>query len=359
MAKRTRTARDFANYRLSSEVEGLSYALMQHVKGGDPASFEQLRQQYALNKQHPRPPIQRTKKFKLLDNYDKGEADALQHLVLNKKRDIRLIRDAQTKQGAEEYIARRNLQDHLYVTDNDVDGDGINDIIVRQKQTELPIIIDGYKTEKSRFPLRQAYYTEYPTREARKGKSINDYTAQQLDPVYDSPTHRKFNEEKARLAQYWASKGYAKVVPKENINIPTAFKLHFYKPIMKSLKEVLKANNIPLSLSPQDARDLESAIRAQLITIPAMRKAYTDAIMNVSDEEWNWFQGRKGYKEKASEILLRMFDYKEDNTITILSLIIIKLVELGAVQDIDTPRADQIVEAALLNMPKLSGSIDN
>jgi hypothetical protein len=357
MARQTRTARDFANYRLSREIGAIRDAISEG-KQGNRTVLDQYRQQIAFNAQHPRPPIQRTRKFKLLDNYDKVEADALQHLILQKKRDIRLLREAQTKQGAEAYIANRNLQDHLYVTDNDVDGDGVADIIVRQKQTDLPIIIDGYKTEKSKYPLRQAYYTDYPTRESRRGKSINDYLTQKLDAAYDTPTHRQFNEQNTGIAKRWASKGYADFVPRETISIPTAFKVHMYKPIMKSLKEVLKANNIPLSLNPQAAREIESAIRAQLITIPAMQAAFTEEVMNVTDDEWKRLNNKKEYKDEATRILINLIRNRDEYAEHILQSIVEKLVELKAMPDIDSTLSESITQAATLNMPRLTKDID-
>jgi hypothetical protein len=101
--------------------------------------------------------------------------DELTNLVLANKRDIKLIRDAQSKQGAQKWIDDRNYGDFLEVKDDDVDGDGVPDIMVVDKQSRKPHIVKGYTTRDSKAPYRALYYTQYPTRASRKDHNMREF----------------------------------------------------------------------------------------------------------------------------------------------------------------------------------------
>jgi hypothetical protein len=180
--------------------------------------------------QPPRTP--RPKKLKLPPGYDKSESDALMRLIAEKKRDIRLIREAMTQQGAQNYIDRRGLGEFLMVDNADIDGDEVPDIVVRERGTNLPITVKGYKTEQSDYPIRSTYYSEIP-REQRKGYSLKDYLDTKLGTRYTTPTQREFIDvNNANVLNTFKRLGYKDMFPKTKITIPNAFKIHVFKPII-------------------------------------------------------------------------------------------------------------------------------
>ena len=73
-----------------------------------------------------------------------------------------------------------------YGADEDIDGDGINEFVVRRGNAEGPrIAVNGYTTKLSDWPVRKEYYKAYPTRAARKGKNINSYANEEyFNPIY-------------------------------------------------------------------------------------------------------------------------------------------------------------------------------
>jgi hypothetical protein len=258
---------------------------------------------------HPREKKEYERKFEVLDGYDKAEADHLQDLVINRKRDIRRIPGLETSAGASSWIEKRNLGKHLKVDNKDIDGDGIIDVIVRRIKDDLPYIINGYKTERSRFPYRQAYYEKYPTRDSRKGIRMGDYVMSELGESYspDEPTLREYsNKEKNDYYEKLSERGYAKVIPRKKLTVANAFKIHFMKPIMKGIKLALKQANVTLTLSGVDAIQIEKVLRTQFITIPAMIGTYGQDVMDtekVDIKEWNNLKNRKEFRYTALDLI--------------------------------------------------------
>jgi hypothetical protein len=353
MTRQAKPVREYADYPISREIVDVLKDQIVHDLQDNPELLHDLREVYRFNDNHPRPRVERPKKLKLLENYDENEANALFHIIANKKRDVKMIRDALTKEGAQNYINKRRLQEHLYVDDRDIDGDSIPDIVVRQRNTNLPVIVKGYHTVKSDYPLRHSYYRDVP-REDRKEVSIGDYLNHRLNVRYDTPLHRVLNRDGVEVLKSWNASGYKKMTPKEKISVPLAFKLHFMKPLMRSLKQVLKANNIELKLKPQVARDLEAAIRNQLITIPAMKATYGEEVMNVIEKDWKRLMTRKEYKVNSEHILRNLMSLENHHDVyfTVLTLIVNRLAELEAIQPIPEQVAPQIVDLAIRNVPK-------
>jgi hypothetical protein len=341
MAQR-RAVRDSSGFRLNEDiVELLNQGTSHDLKN---VTQEQLNKRLAkIAKRRARAPAfrdrapPRAKKLKLPPGYDNKEADYLYKLIAEKKRDIKLIREAMTQQGAQNYIDRRGLGEFLVVDNTDIDGDNIPDIIVRERGTDMPIIVKGYKTEQSDYPIRYSYYTDIP-RERRKGYPMKDYITEKLGTRYTRPTEREFIDvSNANMLSNFKRLGYKDMFPRTKITIPNAFKVHVFKPIMKCLKEVLKEYEIPLNLGPVEARDMETAIRNQLITIPAMQALYGDEILNIDEADWKSLQTGKDYNENAHRILLNLLTLSgetlEDLYRHILGLIIGRLVFLDAVPE--------------------------
>ena len=97
------------------------------------------------------------------NTYDYAANSELLDLVLNKKKDIKFIPSAEDEQSAARYGKSHGLR----LQTEDINNDGINDIILYNKDGQ-PVIINGYRLVPSRFPLRQDYKENYPTKAARK-----------------------------------------------------------------------------------------------------------------------------------------------------------------------------------------------
>lgn len=98
-------------------------------------------------------------------------------LLLDPKllRDFRRDNRAITHNRAKEFVNRHNEtadeQNQWSYQPEDVNNDGINDVIIRDINKE-PIFINGWTTKPSDWPLRQRYYN---SNFYRLGKGMNDY----------------------------------------------------------------------------------------------------------------------------------------------------------------------------------------
>ena len=107
--------------------------------------------------------------------------NALWDIVLDNKKDIKRRRKAMTLAGAQDIVNKRNAANPnsqpWSVSDEDVNGDNIPDIIIKNGSNH-PIIINGYTTAKSDWPARFHFYTDYDAaarkqyRNEHGGKSI-------------------------------------------------------------------------------------------------------------------------------------------------------------------------------------------
>lgn len=73
------------------------------------------------------------------------------------KQDIRRNHEAQSKIGAEAWIDKRGLKGLYRAVEEDVDHDGIHDVVVRDVNGNL-VMINGYSVRDSDFPQRSRYY---------------------------------------------------------------------------------------------------------------------------------------------------------------------------------------------------------
>ncbi len=107
--------------------------------------------------------------------------NALWDIVLDNKKDIKRRRKAMTLAGAQDIVNKRNAANPnsqpWSVSDEDVNGDNIPDIIIKNGSNN-PIYINGYTTAKSDWPARFHFYTDYDAaarkqyRNEHGGKSI-------------------------------------------------------------------------------------------------------------------------------------------------------------------------------------------
>ncbi|KAH0790518.1 hypothetical protein GPJ56_005566 [Histomonas meleagridis] len=127
---------------------------------------------------------------------------ALAHLILDLKKDVRKVRDAQTYNGALEYVNKHNKNKdaryHWSVKQEDINDDGIPDIIIRDQHKRAKFV-NGW-TVKKQDPYQTAYteYLQYnygnPAQRRRhvadgnKIKSFNEWLDSELRTVkYEKP----------------------------------------------------------------------------------------------------------------------------------------------------------------------------
>jgi hypothetical protein len=232
--------------------------------------------------------------------------DDLYKVVQDGKRDIKLIKDAQSKQGANEFILKHGLQDQLYVDDRDIDGDTIPDIIVRSRADNSPYIVKGYTTEQSSYPHRYKYFTEYPTAEERKGNPMRDYLEDYAVQGYSFDGQaRQFDPEFASLNQKILSRGYKSLAPKPKLSPVQAFKRFIMKPVMTVIKKFYKFEaKDPLQIPADVAVKVEAILRNNLITAPVMVRVYGADVLQVQDpKDWHKLSQRKEVKQGVSGMM--------------------------------------------------------
>jgi hypothetical protein len=264
----------------------------------------------------------------------------LYNAVATGQQDIRLIKDAQSRAGAENYIVKHGLQDHLYVDDRDIDGDAVPDIIVRTRAGDQPYIVKGYTTEKSSYPFRNLYYTQYPTAEDRRGHSFRDFVDERYVAGYrPDGQERAYNPIGLQFDEVVTARGYKSSKPKPTLTYAQAFKRFIMKPVMKNLKKAYKeALGTPIVISPEQATRAEASVRTNLILVPAMKNVYGDQVMQVQDPtEWQKLSQRKQVREVCQALTGELIRQRVENANELVSGVMQTLqgfgVNLGAHPD--------------------------
>ncbi|KAK8887606.1 hypothetical protein M9Y10_038657 [Tritrichomonas musculus] len=112
---------------------------------------------------------------------DKAGMEALEHIVLRLKKDIKRVAQAISPQGAQRMVEKHNEKSPnspWTLVHADINGDNIPDVAIRNANNKY-VYVNGYTTTKSDWPMRYGFYNQYPTREARKEsgfKSAREYT---------------------------------------------------------------------------------------------------------------------------------------------------------------------------------------
>jgi hypothetical protein len=315
-------------------------------------SLEQARQHLAALQQYkqtvpPAPPRQRV----LLER--PGVAD-LYGIVQDLKQDIQFIKDAQSRPGAERWIRNKKLTDHLHVTDDDIDGDGVPDIIVRKRSDNSPYIVKGYTTKPSEYPMRHFYFNQYPTARDRKGHPMRDwYESAETASYTDKGFTRVLRPDFLDIAKRTNAVGYNTKVPKPKLSVVQVFKRFLFKPAMRAVKGIIKQFNnqvddknqvLHFNLPAQTARQIETTIRTTLITVPVMQKLYGEEVMELSDDEFQKLTMRREAKDGFKDHL----SFFNENRIDLIPQLIDYLLELlivfGVVEDRIAQLRDHLID---------------
>jgi hypothetical protein len=261
------------------------------------------------------PPRQR----KVLERIGVGEDDSkegLFQIIQGLKRDIRLIKDAQSKAGAEDWIQRNGLENQLYVDDRDIDGDSIPDIIVRRRDTRKPYIVKGYTTEQSSYPLKHEYYDMYPTAADRVGNSYRTFLEDDIvDSIDDGGYSRTYTNDILDKAKKSRAAGYKVSLASKPMTNNQAFKYHFMKPLMKAFKDACWDLEYDLHLDPLLARNIEAWTRENVITVPVMIRVYGNEIFQVDKADWRKLSQRKEIKDGCKLMIQYLSANKAQNDI--------------------------------------------
>jgi hypothetical protein len=243
---------------------------------------------------------------------EKVGVNELFNVVQNMKRDkfIRLIKNAQSKAGAENWIIRNGYEPHLYVDDRDIDGDNIPDIVVRKRSDRSPYIVKGYTTEQSAYPQRNRYYTKYPTAAARKGHSYRDFVDHDtIESFADKGFTRVLNKDAYDTLQKSRAQGYKVSIPNKSLTNNQAFKYFIMKPLMNAYKEVAYSYDDNLTLEPTLVRNIEAYIRDNIITVPVLVRVYGAGILQMEDKkEWRKLANRKEVKDGCRVMIQRLIE---------------------------------------------------
>ena len=283
----------------------------------------------------------------------------LTKIVLDLNQDVKLIKDAQSLQGAQNWIERNGWNGKYGAYQKDVNGDTIPDIVVQRLDSEgNPIdndyvIVNGYTTTDSTYPYRHAYYTQYPTRQARNeakrdGITYRSFINGMYNPQYeDGMKILSYASDKGeQFEQKLKSAGYSKVIKPNNRSSYQAFCSGVIKPIFDVFKY-----NLGNNLGGAAFSKIAATIWNQAILIPAMMYVYGEDVMNVSDEEWKKLRNKKDVK---NAIKYRVIEYLDDLSKTFEFVPIFTAIvnnELNTSINPKDPKLEYELKARLLNIP--------
>ena len=252
--------------------------------------------------QHPIPRPKKPKK----EPYGEG-MDVIGEQVLSGKRDIRRINDAQSLQGAQRWVRKHGFDEMYDVTNEDVDQDGIPDIIVKRRIDNKPIIVNGYTTVDSTYPYRYRYYTQFPTEEERTqyGKGFKGYIQDIWGPQYDENglkvTSYSNNDAEEEFARKIKDAGYVRILKPNDKNVYQVFVSKVIKPIYNLLKKGTENGKYP---NDKKLAKVASNVWDKVFTTAAMVYVYGDEVLNVDESKWKKLKSRKEIKDAVDKFAL-------------------------------------------------------
>ena len=121
----------------------------------------------------------------LNDGYTDNRKDmynAMLNLILKHKVELQKIPATSALESATDWARKRGLR----AGTQDLDGDGKPETIVYNKAGK-PWIINGYRLKASDYPTRHAFYTAFPTAEARAGENMKEWITDQAYDIRTDP----------------------------------------------------------------------------------------------------------------------------------------------------------------------------
>ena len=152
----------------------------------------------------------------------------------NHKKDIKQIAKTQSVRGAQEWI-KKNKKAGWIAEEEDVDNDGISDVLVKDANGNL-VIVNGYTLKPSTYPYRKLFYEAEP--EVRKDyRNYMDYISDvYYHPVYDGNSMNvesyTADEDKRALMEKYENANFQKIKPKSK-SAYQAFSANYIAPFYK------------------------------------------------------------------------------------------------------------------------------
>ena len=184
------------------------------------------------------------------DGYSDDTKDmynAMLTLILDHKKELQKIPAASSLESATIWARKRGLR----AGTEDFNNDGIPETVVYNKAGK-PWIINGYKLKASDYPQRNAFYTKFPTSEARAGESMKSWLQDQVYDVRDDPTNpwRK-HIRKTEFGRQLEESGYKMPTkPKKKLSVFNIFS-KLVAPILKEYYE--SEDGYPITLLGEQA----------------------------------------------------------------------------------------------------------
>ena len=159
--------------------------------------------------------------------------DAMLTLILDHKKELQKIPAASSLKSAQIWARKRGLR----AGEEDFNGDGIPETVVYNKAGQ-PFIINGYKLKASDYGIRNRFFNQFPTPEARVGESMKNWSQQMSYDVQDDPDNpwRKHIKKK-RFARELEEAGWKlPTKPKKKLSVFNIF-CKLIAPILKAYYE--------------------------------------------------------------------------------------------------------------------------
>lgn len=132
------------------------------------------------------------------------------------------------------------------IDDEKLDEDEIPELVVRNPKGKL-IAVNGYTVKRSDWGVRKPFYTEYPTRQDRRGKSLGNYVREKIyettDDDFDEFGYAN-SDYLARIKSIQSKPEYAGYSMKAST--PSSYNLflsHIIKPAVNRVISIITGNN--------------------------------------------------------------------------------------------------------------------
>ena len=269
-------------------------------------------------------------------NYKVINQDAMKSLAgivgtSGHRQDIRRISKAQSLQGANEWIAK-NKKKNWEAKEEDIDRDGISDVLVKDANGNL-VIVNGYSLTPSKYPYRKLYQEADPEVRADY-KNYRDYIKDvYIYPVYDDTRMniQSFGaaEDKLELMKTCDEK-FAKVKPK-NRTPYQAFISNYIGPLFK---HVVRERNLYSKWGKKPAifMDVLKYSWNNWVIVPVIRSIVGDdqveEVMG-NEEALKTIKATKQFKYLLRNLVITYFNADDAEISDMFSDISDKIIELS------------------------------